>query len=167
MSYPALQTLLDAGSPAGLQNYGKAEYIAELTDDVIDTIVRSAETIRSAYTQIIVARLGGAIQRVGDADTAVSHRASPYVVNVLPMWTGTAESPLHIDWADQLWGELTKWSTGGVYVNFLGSEGADRIVAAYGKEKYDVLVELKNKYDPFNLFHLNQNILPRPSCQAD
>jgi FAD/FMN-containing dehydrogenase len=71
-----------------------------------------------------------------------------------------------MDWAESLWDELRRCSMGGVYVNFLGEEGVDRIIAAYGEEKYARLARLKEKYDPANVFHLNQNIAPSGTSAA-
>ena len=167
MSYPALQRLMDAGAPSGLQNYAKAEYVTGLTDSLIDAVIRSAETIPSIQSQVIIGQLGGAMQRVAESDSAFSHRASPYVVNVLPMWNAGGVSEVHMDWAESLWDELRRCSTGGVYVNFLGVEGVDRTIAAYGEEKYACLARLKDKYDPANVFHLNQNIAPRGTREPD
>jgi FAD/FMN-containing dehydrogenase len=77
----------------------------------------------------------------------------------MPMWTDPAESEKHIRWADELWRAMQPFSSGGVYVNYLGNEGEERVKAAYGTS-YERLVTLKNKYDPMNLFRFNQNIRP-------
>jgi FAD/FMN-containing dehydrogenase len=88
-----------------------------------------------------------------------NHRASPYDLVIMPMWTDAAESEKHIRWADELWKTMQPFSSGGVYVNYLGDEGEDRVKAGYGTN-YQRLVALKNKYDPTNLFRFNQNIVP-------
>jgi FAD/FMN-containing dehydrogenase len=77
----------------------------------------------------------------------------------MPMWTNPAESEQHIRWADELWRAMRPWSAGGVYVNYLGNEGEERVRAAYGT-CYERLVALKNRYDPTNLFRFNQNVKP-------
>jgi FAD/FMN-containing dehydrogenase len=89
-----------------------------------------------------------------------SHTTWPSGVElIMPMWTDPAESEKHIRWADELWKTMQPFSSGGVYVNYLGDEGEDRVKAGYGTN-YQRLVALKNKYDPTNLFRFNQNIVP-------
>jgi hypothetical protein len=100
------------------------------------------------------------VGRVGEADTAFSHRNAAFVVNIVSKWRDTAQTARHIQWTRDLAAEIAPFSTGGVYVNFLGNEGDSRIRAAYGPEKYHRLSELKKRYDPANFFRLNQNIVP-------
>ena len=106
---------------------------------------------------MLVVQLGGAVGRVGNDATTFNHRASPYDLVIMPMWSDPAESGKHIRWADELWTAMQPFSSGGVYVNYLGNEGEERISAAYGTN-FGRLVALKNKYDPMNLFRFNQNI---------
>jgi FAD/FMN-containing dehydrogenase len=160
MAYPALQSMFDEGAQPGLQNYAKAEYVRALNDDLIEAIVDSASRMSSPLSQIYISPLGGAVCRVGEHESAFSHRAAPYIINVLPAWWDPHKSQSHIEWARRLWATLRSFSTGGAYVNFLGNEGQSRTRAAYGESKYRTLVRLKNKYDPTNVFRLNQNIRP-------
>jgi FAD/FMN-containing dehydrogenase len=105
--------------------------------------------------------MGGAVSRIGEDEMAVSHRDAPYNALIVGMWSEPAEDERVIGWVRWLWEALRPFSSGGVYVNYqAGDEGEDRIRAAYGAEKYERLVALKNKYDPTNLFRLNQNITP-------
>jgi hypothetical protein len=104
--------------------------------------------------------MGGAFSRWGEDDSAMSHRSAPWVININSRWVDPGESAGHIRWTRELWSAVQPFSTGGVYLNFLGDEGDDRVREAYGPAKYDRLVALKNKYDPTNLFRLNQNIRP-------
>ena len=108
---------------------------------------------------MLIEQLGGAVCRVGKEETAFNHRASPYDLVIMPMWSDPAESERHIRWADELWSAMQPFCSGGVYVNYLGNEGEARVKAAYGTN-YERLVMLKNTYDPMNLFRLNQNIKP-------
>jgi FAD/FMN-containing dehydrogenase len=78
---------------------------------------------------------------------------------IMPMWSDPAEPEKHMQWADELWSAMQPFSSGGVYVNYLGNEGEERVKAAYGTN-YERLVALKNRYDPMNLFRFNQNIKP-------
>ncbi|HEY9205091.1 MAG TPA: BBE domain-containing protein, partial [Candidatus Methanoperedens sp.] len=115
----------------------------------------------SPMSKILIGNLVGAVNRVSDDETPYSHRDAPFVINITSMWQDTTRNEENIKWARDLWNAVQPFATGGVYVNFLMTEGADRIMAAYGKEKYERLVALKNKYDPTNFFSLNQNIKPK------
>ena len=105
--------------------------------------------------------------RVGEDDTAYGHRDAGHVVNINAIWTeDDPSSQQHVAWARDFWSSLAPLDPMGVYVNFLGDEGQDRVRAAYGEEKYRRLVELKDKYDPVNVFRINQNIPPSSTDPA-
>ncbi|KCZ71095.1 FAD/FMN-dependent dehydrogenase [Candidatus Methanoperedens nitroreducens] len=159
--YTALQKMLDAAYPPGWQYYWKSEYVKDLSDDVIDILVDYAANRPSQRSDILFEYLLGAVNQIGDDETPFSHRNAPFVVALGSMWYDRLEDEENIKWAKDLWNALQPFTTGGVYVNFLMTEGTDRVMAAYGKEKYERLVALKNKYDPTNFFSLNQNIKPR------
>jgi ubiquinone/menaquinone biosynthesis C-methylase UbiE len=112
----------------------------------------------SPLSMIHIHQLGGAMNRVGADATAFGHRDSGFVVNVLGMWPAPEDNEKHIDWARGLFAALQPYAHG-AYINFLGDEGQERVRSAYGPN-YERLVALKNKYDPSNLFRLNQNIPP-------
>jgi FAD/FMN-containing dehydrogenase len=158
-SYVSLQTSNDAGAPPGLQNYWKSAYLKNLSDDAIETLCRHASFISSPLSQIHIQHLQGAFSRVDEDETAFSHRGALCVLNIVSKWTEPAESDKHIKWTREFASDMEQFSYG-VYVNFLGNEGEDRIKEAYSPEHYNRLVELKNKYDPKNFFSLNQNIKP-------
>jgi FAD/FMN-containing dehydrogenase len=105
-------------------------------------------------------QLGGAIQHLGAAATAFEDRHAQHALNINGVWSEPQATEAHIQWTRAFWEAMRPFSTGRVYVNFLGDEGADRVKAAYGAEKYARLVALKNTYDPTNMFRLNQNIGP-------
>ena len=159
MPYVKSQSLIDESFPRGRYNYWKSNLLRELSDDAIDTLVGGFRKVTSPYSSVLIEQLGGAVSRVGKEETAFNHRASPYDLVIMPMWSDPAESEKHIRWADELWRAMQPFSSGGVYVNYLGSEGEERIKAAYGTN-YERLVTLKKKYDPMNLFCCNQNIKP-------
>lgn len=161
MPYVAAQSLIDESFPKGRYNYWKSHLLRELSDDAIDALVERFAHVASPYSSVLIEQLGGAMSRVGRADTAFSHRDAAYDVVIMPMWTDPAESAQHIGWADELWQAVQPASSGGVYVNYLGHEGEARIKAAYGTN-YERLEALKNQYDPLNLFRFNQNIAPVP-----
>jgi FAD/FMN-containing dehydrogenase len=100
------------------------------------------------------------VARVPRDVTAFAHRDAPFLLNAAARWTEPAESDLHIGWAGELHEAMAHFADGGVYVNFLGEEGHDRVRAAYDERTYRRLVELKRAYDPTNLLRVNQNIPP-------
>src|SRR4029079_15355203 len=104
---------------------------------------------------------GGAVRRVPPDATAFGHRDAAYVLEILAKWDDpTADPSAHIAWADAFFEAMRPFSTGGAYVNFLGNEGAERVAAAYTAGGLARLREIKRRYDPGNLFHVNQNIAP-------
>lgn len=159
MSYREVQTMFDAAFPSGRQDYWKSSFLWELRDEAIDVMVARFATVPSSQSAVLIEHLGGAVSRVGDDETAFNHRDAHYSFVILSMWSGPTESEENIRWTDGLWQAMQPFSSGGVYVNYLGEEGEDRVKAAYGRN-YERLIALKNKYDPTNFFRHNQNIKP-------
>ena len=158
--YTTHQTVLDAASPSGRRYYWKSEYLSELSDDAGQTLIKYAANLSSPMTAVLVFQLGGAISRVGEHETAAGNREAAYVLNIQSAWEDAEQSDKHIEWTRAFWRDMRPFSSGGVYVNFLSEgEGDARVRAAY-PGNYERLVELKNKYDPTNLFRMNQNIKP-------
>src|SRR5437763_10776611 len=112
--------------------------------------------------QIIVEPMGGAIRRAGEDDTALGRRDVTWCYHALAMWMEPDQetADAHMAWARGLADDIRPHTTTGVYLNFTSDEGEDRVRSTYGPEKYDRLVALKDRYDPDNLFRLNQNIPP-------
>lgn len=166
--YVAVQSMLDRGQPAGLQYYSKSEYLSGLSDEAIDTAVEFGKSITSPETRVAVMQLGGKMGRIPEMATAASHRDAAFVFAINNGWESPEDNEKQIEWTRNFWEEIRLFSSGGSYVNFL-SEGADekRVQAAYGSEKkFERLVDLKNKYDPTNLFRMNQNIKPGPAKEV-
>jgi FAD/FMN-containing dehydrogenase len=160
ISYSVHQAIFDGGLPHGNQYYWKSEYLPGISDKTIETILKHTQQISSPLTNVLLFQLGGAVSRVGDGETAAGNRAAGYVLNIASAWTDPGESECHIAWTRDFWWAMHPFGTGGVYVNFLSQdEGQERVRAAYGPN-HARLVELKNKYDPTNLFRMNQNIQP-------
>jgi len=158
--YVVHQAFLDAAVPHGNQYYWKSEYLAGIEDQAIGTILAHVEQLASPHTNVILFQLGGTISRVSAAETAAANRAAAYVLNIASAWADPCEAEQHIAWTRTFWSAMRPFASGGVYVNFLsGDEGEARVRTAYGPN-YAQLVALKNKYDPGNLFHINQNIRP-------
>jgi len=157
-SYLKLITQADAGAPPGRHYYEKARTLKDLSDEAIETIADYGAACTSPSSLILIQHVHGAASRVGPTETAFALREESYVISMLAAWDG-GEAERHIAWASACWRALCPFASSGVYVNFLGDEGEERVRAAYGVN-YERLVALKNKYDPTNFFSLNQNIRP-------
>ena len=153
------QGSLDASFPRGAWYYVRSCDVAQLSDDVIDVVVEHGGRITSPLSSIALWQMGGAVARVGDAETAFHGRDTGFTFNI----NGNSHSAEGFEterrWARDYWSALAPYHTS-VYVNFLMEEGEERIKQAYGAGKYDRLKALKRRYDPTNLFRLNQNIRP-------
>ncbi len=163
MPYAQVQGMFDEGFPPGLRHYWKSNFLKSLDDKAIEIIVDHVRNAPSPNSAVAIEQLGGAVSRVGMDDTAFNHRGARYNLLIVGMWSDASADDENVNWVRGLWDAMEPYSSGGVYVNYLGQEadeGPERIKAAYGPEKYERLIELKNKYDPTNLFRLNQNISP-------
>ena len=160
MPFLAWQQVLDPLLAPGMRNYWKSHSFTQLSDGAIDTLIEFGKKLPSPDCEIAFAQLGGAINGVPPAATAYPHRDLQYVVNIHTRWARPADDETCIAWARDLFDALTPHATGGVYVNFMPEEEAQRVRAgAYGAN-YDRLARLKAKYDSENLFRVNQNIRP-------
>ncbi|HZI42428.1 MAG TPA: FAD-binding oxidoreductase [Gemmatimonadaceae bacterium] len=157
--FAAWQTILDPLLTPGMRNYWKSHDFLDLDDGLIDVLVDFARRLPDPNTEIAFAQLGGAISRLTNADSAYARREAQYLVNLHGRWADRSGDAGGIAWARDLFNAAAPFSTGSVYVNFLSSDDDSRVRAAYGAN-YDRLVALKNKYDPTNLFRVNQNIRP-------
>ena len=157
--YVEHQQMFDASYPHGWWYYIRALDVAELSDAVIDITVEHARRIRSPRTTFPIWQLGGAVARVGEEETAFNGRGAGHTFNLSAI-SETAEGfDEEREWSRAFSAALQPHQTG-VYVNFLMEEGEQRVRDAYGQPKYDRLKELKARWDPGNLFRLNQNIPP-------
>jgi hypothetical protein len=160
--YTALQSMLDGGAPHGVRGYMKAEFLGELSDEMIEKFVRHGSSRPGPMTQLLLEPMGGAISRVAANETAIGRRDVLWCYHALALWMDPEESTAeaHIAWARDLSKDLAPHTTPGVYLNYTSDHGEQRVRETYGAERYERLVELKDRYDPTNLFHLNQNIAP-------
>ena len=117
----------------------------------------------SPKSKLFIECFGGAMARIAGDETAFAHRDVPYNLLILGAWDKEADDEANIAWARETWHAMQPYASAGVYMNYLGQEaeeGAERVRASYGQAKFDRLVALKTKYDPKNLFRMNQNIQP-------
>ncbi|MFP4074198.1 MAG: FAD-binding oxidoreductase [Actinomycetota bacterium] len=160
MPFTTVQQLFDGDFEPGYRNYWKTQLVDPLPDEAIDIVVERANPLPTPHTQVLLEHLGGEISRVDPSATAYRNREAAFSFNVFPRWTDPAEDDEHIAWAQEFVDAIAPYATDGVGVNFLSQEGQDRVRASYG-DNYNRLARLKDRYDPENLFRMNQNIEPR------
>jgi FAD/FMN-containing dehydrogenase len=158
--YTAFQAIVDPFSPRGWLNYHRGEHLTSLPDAAIDAYVENGRRVKSPMSQSIVFRHGGAITRVPEDSTAASHRDAPYMWHPIAAWHDPADTEREIAWVRESSAAMAPFATGGVYLNFEQDEGEEHVRAGFSAEKYARLVALKARYDPENLFRINQNIAP-------
>jgi FAD/FMN-containing dehydrogenase len=154
------QSMLDASAPAGRLYYWKSHYLPGLTDAAIDVIASYAWQFTSPVSFTLLSQMGGALRRRSDDETAFTGRDAEFVININCAATTPELYEQDRAWVREWFDALSPHSTGGVYVNFMGEEGSDRVRAAYGDTKYRRLAQLKARYDPDNVLQVNQNIKP-------
>ena len=160
MPFPMLQSAFDALYPPGLQWYWRADFVNELSDEAIARHVKYGEQLPTGHSTMHMYPIDGAVHRVGKSDTPFSYRDSMWAEVIVGVDPDPANNESIISWTKEYWEALHPYSAGGAYVNFMmDDEGQERIRATYG-DNYDRLVAIKNRYDPTNLFRVNQNIRP-------
>jgi FAD/FMN-containing dehydrogenase len=163
MPYLQLQALLEPGFPPAMRNYWKSNFLSSLSDGASEAITEAFERVPSTTAAIGIEDVRGAVHRVGADESAFAHRRNHFNLLIVGIWRERDDDATHVRWVRELWNAIQPFSTGDVYVNYLGTEideGCDRVKAAYGADQYARLVALKRKYDPENVFRLNQNIKP-------
>ena len=166
MSYEQLNSMLDGGFPKGALNYWKSSFLSTLPDAAIDTMVRLFAECPAPMGALLLEHFHGAVTRVNVGDTAFPHRRAGYNLVIVSQWLDPAQSDECIAWAKRAYDAMRPFMAGGRYVNYLGDdELSDGVAAAYGPNLAR-LREIKEKYDPTNVFQLNQNIRPARSVAA-
>lgn len=153
------QSAFDGLVGHGARNYWKSHHMKELPDDCIDILKEYALSMPTDECEIFIPHMEGAPGRIAPAATAFPHRNTPFVLNIHTRWQNTSDDAKAMKWARDFH-KATEPFSQGVYVNFLSEEGAARVKQAYTTEVWDRLVECKRKWDPENLFRMNQNISP-------
>jgi FAD/FMN-containing dehydrogenase len=160
MPYTTMQSLLDPLWPAGAQNYFTGTMLRELTDDTIDTLLARHAVGRAPVHELHLHHGGGAMANAPAGGTAFAHRDATYILNIIARSADREGFETHAGWARATHQAMDPWSTGGGYVNFTSEPGQDKVQASYPPTTYARLVAAKDRYDPTNLFQLNQNIRP-------
>jgi FAD/FMN-containing dehydrogenase len=161
VSYVEAQRSFDELFPENRLYYWKALFLDELTDAAIDTIVSRAKARPTSGILVIIRHLGGAIDRVGNNETAYRHRGAQFMLSIDGAWTDPRDSEHNIAWIRKFWEDMQPFSTGGVYLNFSGfGEGEDDLWQASHGANFERLAKVKRVYDPSNVFRMNQNIRP-------
>jgi FAD/FMN-containing dehydrogenase len=157
--YTAWQQTFDPLLAPGARNYWKSHNFTTLPDALFDAVLQSVAGFPSPDCEIFIGAVGGATARPPVASAAYAHRDARFVMNVHGRWMDAADDQRCIRWAREFFDAAAPFASGGVYVNFMSADEADRVRAAYGAN-YQRLAEVKRKYDPRNLFRTNQNINP-------
>ena len=159
MPYHAFQRIFDELYPPGLQWYWKGDFVKELSDEAIAIHLQHGSQLPTPLSTMHLYPIDGAAHRVGKNDTAFNYRDATWSMVIAGVDPDPAKCDRITAWAREYWEALHPYSAGGAYVNFMMEEGEDRVKATY-RDNYERLVAIKNKYDPTNLFRLNQNIKP-------
>ena len=160
LPHPVLQSMFDAVFPPGLQWYWRADFVNEISDAAIAKHVEFAEKMPSWQSTMHLYPIDGAAARVGKTETAWNYRNARWAQVMVGVDPDPANREKITAWSKSYFDALHPYSAGGAYVNFMMDEGEERVKATYG-ENYERLAAIKNKYDPQNVFRVNQNIKPR------
>jgi len=162
MPYTAVNMLFDAGFPRGALNYWKANFLAALGDAAIDTMIERFAATPSPMSGLLLEHFHGAATRVGPTETAFPHRAVGYNFLTVGEWVDASATAANVAWAREAYAAMAPHFSAGRYVNYLNADevGEDSAVSAAFGPNWKRLRQVKRRYDPDNVFHLNQNIKP-------
>ena len=159
MPYPALNTLFDPLLPPGMQHYWKANFVKELSDEAIDAHLEHGPKVPSMQSTMHLYPINGACHRLAPDQTAFAYRDANFATVIAGMWPDPAENTANTKWVRDYYDATAPLSESGGYINFMSDDDQSRIKDNY-KGNYKRLVDVKRRYDPNNLFHVNQNIKP-------
>lgn len=159
VAYTAWQQAFDPLLTPGARNYWKSHNFSALSDGAIDSVLEYAGRLPSPQCEIFIGLVAGHAGSIGADETAYAHRNANFVMNVHSRWDGAEDDNACIGWAREFFNAAAPHASGGVYVNFMTADEGERVTAAYGSN-YQRLAEIKKKYDPENVFCVNQNIKP-------
>jgi hypothetical protein len=158
--YTAVQDIITEANPHGRRNYWSADFLAELPDEAVDAFVEKATAPVSPFSSMLLVAGGGAVARVPDDETAFGMRTAPFNTHYLSMWEDPSADDENIAYTRAIAAAMKPWTTGQVYLNYIGDEGLHRVEASFGEKKYARLQAIKAEWDPENVFRHNQNIKP-------
>jgi FAD/FMN-containing dehydrogenase len=158
MPFPALQGAFDALYPPGMQWYWRGDFVDRLSDDAIAAHLQHLR-VPNLWSTMHLYPVDGAVHDVGSADTAFSYRQSTWAQVIVGVDPDPANKEMITDWTRRYHDALHSHGAGGAYVNFMMDEGQERVQATY-RDNYQRLARIKHRYDPGNLFRVNQNIKP-------
>ena len=160
MPYPAMNTLLDAGFPDGALNYWLSSFTRGLPDELVDIAVERFAGVPSTMTSILFEHFHGAVTRVDARETAIPHREVGWNLLIPGVWTDAADTAANIAWSRDTFAAMKPHFGSGRWLNYLGDDQGDAAISAAYGPNYDRLREVKRRYDPDNVFHLNHNVTP-------
>jgi len=161
MPYATFQSMLD--DPPGFHQYWSGDYHDAMPDEAVDVFVKYGSDRPSPLTQQLMVPWGGAVARVPEDATPLARRDAAWITHPFATWSDPTDTDVNVAWARNFRRDVARFANGGVYLNFIGEEGQERIRAAYGPEKYARLAAIKRRFDPENVFRGNQNIEPAPA----
>jgi FAD/FMN-containing dehydrogenase len=165
MPYTQVQRLIDPANPAGRLNYWGGDFLTGMPDDAVEVFCAAHRVAPSPHSMLVILPGGGQVARVPEDAMALGQRTAPFNPHLIAMWDDAADSEANVRWIRDLGAASQPYTTGGAFLNFLGEEGAARVRRAFGEDKYRRLVAIKDRYDPDNLFRLNQNIPPSAAAR--
>ncbi len=157
--YPAAQSAFDALYPPGHQQYWRADFVNELSDEAIERHVEHGSQLPTMQSQMHLYPIDAAVHRLGSADTAFAYRDTRWAEVIFAVDPDPASADKMKSWVVDYWEATHPYSAGGAYINFMMDEGQERVQASY-RGNYQRLAEIKKRYDPGNVFRINQNIQP-------
>jgi FAD/FMN-containing dehydrogenase len=158
MSYADFQCMID--EPPGRRHYWSADYHDYFPDEALDVFVKYGTERCSPLTEQILFPWGGAVARGDDGSTPMANRSAKWITHPFAVWENSEDNEANIDWTRRFRADISRYASGGIYLNFIGDEGQDRVRAAFGPDNYNRLAAVKAEYDPSNVFKANQNIKP-------
>lgn len=158
MPYTEMQVMLT--DPEGFHHYWSADYHDTFSDEALDIFLQAGRSRPGPLDQQFLVPWGGAVARVPDDATPLGNRSTRWITHPFAVWDDTEDPDVHVEWVRGFRRDIAGHTNGGVWLNFIGAEGQDRVRAAFGEEKYARLAAVKGEYDPMNRFRGNQNIEP-------
>lgn len=159
MDYADLQSAFKDAAPDGGRYYWKSHFLNEVPDELIELVLDRTRELPGPYSNVFFEPLGGAVASIGETDTAFANRDSRFALGISTGWSDPAKDQAAMAWTREFYDSVAPYATGGVYTNYMDFDEKDRVRTAYGAN-FERLAKIKARYDPGNLFRMNQNIPP-------